>query len=271
MSAALEQEEDLEALFDAIAEERDALPPASTAAAVATPVRTPPQVPAMALSAVPPSSGSLLASEASAGGGSEAGGMFERIGSLTRNLHDALKQLGYDRQVEGVVDALPDARARLHYIARLTGQAADTALSKSEAGIELQTQMAQGARALAVQWDAVFAGDVGVDTFRSHAERTRAFLHALPQQTAQTNSLFSDIMLAQDFHDLTGQVINRVVSMAEQLEQQLVRLLLDSTPGQRLPLAVPAGLAGPMIDAAACDDVVANQAQVDDLLASMGF
>ena len=256
MSAVLEREEDLEALFDAIAQERDAPVPASMLPALAV-------VPATA----------APAPESSAGAVPDAGGMFERVGSLTRILHDALKQLGYDRQVEGAVDALPDARARLHYIAKLTGQAADTALSKSEAGIEVQTQLAHGALALAAQWDAVFAGATSAAEFRGHAERTRAFLHALPQHTAHTSSLFSDIMLAQDFHDLTGQVISRVVRMAEDLERQLLKLLLDSTPPERLPAAAAAlaGLAGPVIDAAGRDDVVTNQAQVDDLLASMGF
>ncbi len=46
--------------------------------------------------------------------------VFHRIGTLTRQLHDALRELGYDTQLQGAVGTLPDARSRLDYIARLT-------------------------------------------------------------------------------------------------------------------------------------------------------
>jgi chemotaxis protein CheZ len=253
MSTGLVQEaEDLEALFDSIAEARR-VESAAAPAAVTT-------------------SGTSAQSGAAAElVENDAYNIFERIGSLTRNLHDALKALGYDKQVEQAVGVLPDARARLDYIAKLTGQAADTALNKSEEGVSIQQKVLKDATELGGQWDAVFDGTLGVDAFRAHAEKTRQFLKQLPQQASATNGLFSDIILAQDFHDLTGQVVNRIVSVAENLEAQLVKLLLDSTPPDRRSTMESEWMNGPVIDTKGRDDVVNSQAQVDDLLASLGF
>ena len=252
MSTGLVQEaEDLEALFDSIADARLAES-------------------AVAVTAAPAGLAATLDASAEPGE-QDAYSIFERIGSLTRNLHDALKALGYDKQVEQAVGSLPDARARLDYIAKLTGQAADTALNKSEEGVSIQQQVLKEATELGGQWDAVFAGKLGVAEFRAHAEKTQQFLKQLPQRASATNALFSDIILAQDFHDLTGQVVNRIVSVAENLEAQLVKLLLDSTPPERRTANESEWMNGPVIDAKGRDDVVNSQAQVDDLLASLGF
>lgn len=190
--------------------------------------------------------------------------MLQRVGMLTRALHDALDELGYGTKIEHAVGTLPDARARLDYIASLTGRAAEKVLSSAEHGRSLQQQIEADAGALAEGWKAGGMPDAAL------VERTREFLAALPVHTAKTREHFSDIILAQDFHDLAGQTIQRLVRVARDLEDQLMHLLLDATPPeQRADL--DEGLAGPVIDPSKRDDVVANQAQVDDLLESLGF
>ena len=191
--------------------------------------------------------------------------VFQRVGELTRKLHDALRELGYDQAVESAVSALPDARARLGYIATLTGQAAERVLSAAETGKEFQSRIESGASALLAQWD---AGAAREET----EQRTREFLAEVKQDAAKSNELLTDIILAQDFHDLTGQVLNKVVALAQSLEEQLLHLLLEATPPeQRARLVEQPGLDGPVVDATGRDDVVTNQAQVDDLLESLGF
>ena len=252
MSTVLENEtEDLEALFEQIAAKRDTGTGAS-AAAVAT-------APAPAVAAVPAAAGSK-----------DPYDVFQRVGNLTRNLHDALRELGYDKSIDAAVGKLPDARSRLNYIANLTGQAAEKALSKAEIGTGIQQQIESDAVALAAKWNAVFAGTTSVDEFRQHALATQAFLNELPERTGQASSLFIDIMLAQDFHDLTGQVINKIVGIAQSIEDQLVKLLIDTTPPDKRGEVESEWLNGPVIDTRR-DDVVNNQGQVDDLLASLGF
>lgn len=252
MGAVAENEtEDLEALFDQIAAVR---------AAEAAPAKAPGAEAAPAAAHPAEHEGTTQ----------EPYDIFHRVGQLTRNLHDALRELGYDKNIDAAVGKLPDARSRLNYIANLTGQAAEKALSKAELGAGLQGQIEVDAKALAKKWEDVFAGRMGVDEFKVHAEQTRAFLAGLPDRTSQASALFTDIMLAQDFHDLTGQVISKIVGIAENLENQLVKLLLDTTPPAARAQVESEWLNGPVIDTAR-DDVVNNQGQVDDLLASLGF
>ena len=258
MSAVAENEtEDLEALFEQIAAGRNAGQETPLAAA-----------PASAVAA----GGAAAGAAEPAAQPEEPYDIFHRVGTLTRNLHDALRELGYDKGVDAAVGKLPDARARLNYIANLTGQAAEKALSKSEAGTVIQQAIEADALVLSAKWDAVFAGRSSVEEFRRHAEATHAFLASLPARTGEAAGLFTDIMLAQDFHDLTGQVINKIVAIAQDIENQLVKLLVDTTPpGKRADAALDTGfLNGPVINTRR-DDVVNNQGQVDDLLASLGF
>ncbi len=255
MSAVAENEtEDLEALFEQIAAGRSAAQ-APDAAAPGVAAATLDDGAGKAGDAAPPE---------------EPYDIFHRVGLLTRNLHDALRELGYDKGIDSAVGKLPDARARLNYIASLTGQAAEKALSKAEAGTVIQQNIEADAAALGAKWNDVFAGRTSVDEFRLHAEATRAFLDSLPARTGEASGLFTDIMLAQDFHDLTGQVINKIVGIAQDIESQLVKLLLDTTPPEKRAEADVGFLNGPVINTKR-DDVVNNQGQVDDLLASLGF
>lgn len=194
--------------------------------------------------------------------------VYLRIGTLTRKLHDALRELGYVEAIESAVSSLPDARARLGYIERLTGEAAERVLAAAEASKEIQARLAHSARELTTRWPAMSGSAAAGETLAS----VSAFLAQVQQQTGETNTHLTEIMLAQGFHDLTGQVLKRVVTVAETLEQQLVNLLLDATPPeQRARLTEESSLAGPVMEAAGRDDVVTSQGQVDDLLESLGF
>lgn len=198
--------------------------------------------------------------------------VFQRLGALTRTLHDALRELGYDKAVERAVSSLPDARERLAYIANLTGQAAERTLAAAERGRGHQDRLTDAAAHLAAQWDRAFNTRLAADEFLAMAVDTRSFLKGLPGDTAKTNSELTEIMLAQDFHDLTGQVIQRIVRLAQTVEEQLVQLLIEVTPPEKRTASDETGwLNGPVINAAGRDDVVTSQAQVDDLLDSLGF
>ena len=198
--------------------------------------------------------------------------MFHRVGSLTRQLHDALRELGLDKNVECAVETLRgDAQSRLHYIAKLTGEAAEKALTAVEKGKTEQGAIESGAKALGAKWDRVFANATSPDEFRDTAKATRAFLADCEARAARTNQELLAIMMAQDFHDLTGQVIQRIVKLAETLEKNLVDMLIEATPTEKRCGTHEGFLNGPVMDAEKRTDVVVNQEQVDDLLASLGF
>ncbi len=197
--------------------------------------------------------------------------VFVRIGMLTRNLHDTLRQLGYDKDVETAVGSLPDARARLDYIATLTGKAAERVLDAAECATAIQGAGREEATALQSEWGAALERTTDVATLNALGRRTLVYLGEAQARHEQVDGELSKIMLAQDFHDLTGQVIQRVTRLAQTLEEQLVKLLLDASPPSQRKEVLETALAGPVIDGSNREDVVTNQGQVDDLLESLGF
>jgi chemotaxis protein CheZ len=197
--------------------------------------------------------------------------VFQRVGMLTRRLHDALHELGYDTSVESAVNDLPDARARLTYIASLTGQAAEKVLAAVETTQNINDTIAARAAKLDAQWDRLYNNEMSLAEFKQHAQENRDFIRDLTGQSGVIGSTLTDIMMAQDFHDLTGQVVNKIAAMAQNLEEQLVQLLLDTTPKDQRKQVENTWLNGPVINAEGRTDVCTNQSQVDDLLESLGF
>jgi chemotaxis protein CheZ len=198
--------------------------------------------------------------------------VFNRIGHMARALHDTLGQLGYDKLLEKTVSALPDAKDRLAYVANLTEQAACRVLNATDVAAPLVDDIENGALALGKRWDKLFANEMGVGEFKELAEETRAFLNEqLPQKTRGTHAQLTEIMMAQDFQDLTGQVIKKIVVLAQDLESGLMNVLIEVLPETKRTEEVASLMNGPVINAEGRTDVVVNQEQVDDLLDSLGF
>ena len=107
--------------------------------------------------------------------------------------------------------------------------------------------------------------------YRDMATLTMQCLADMRKDTGATKEQLLEIMMAQDFQDLTGQVIRRVTDLAHELEQQLVQFLLDYAPNEARREPQPGLLNGPQINPTGRSDVVADQGQVDDLLESLGF
>lgn len=192
---------------------------------------------------------------------------YRRLGELTRTLHDSLRQLGYDKNLEAAVSSMPDARTRLAYISRLTGNAAEKVLNLVDRAAQDQTRLARSAVDIEAELKANPASAVA-------SGRVLEFIQDVHATTESTGAHLTEIMMAQDFHDLTGQVIGKVVALAQEVEVQLLKLLIEAA-GERQHLDRPkvdAGwLNGPAMHAAHRSDVVQNQQQVDDLLESLGF
>ena len=199
------------------------------------------------------------------------GDVMNRIGHLTRTLHDALRELGYDRLLEKTAQELPNARDRLSYVATLTEQAATRALNAIEAAQPIQDGLEKESERLSGQWKKLFDKQMSVDEFKTLVDSTRTYLDEVPKQTRVTNGHLLEIMMAQDFQDLTGQVIKKITELAQNMEQQLVHLLVDMVPEQKRSEIDSGLLNGPVVNAAASGDVVTSQDQVDDLLGSLGF
>ncbi|WP_326541676.1 protein phosphatase CheZ [Pseudorhodoferax sp.] len=193
-----------------------------------------------------------------------AADVHHKLGLLTRQLHDSLAELGYAEKLRGSVDELPDAQSRLTYIARLTGDAAEKVLSRVEQAKTQHDFIAAETRRVGelLVKDPVAAVARGV---------VYNFLGDVDKASREIDQHLTEIMMAQDFHDLTGQVIARVVNLAATIEEQLVGLLIQTAPAQAPVPARSAALQGPVVNGEGRDDVVTDQSQVDDLLASLGF
>ena len=197
--------------------------------------------------------------------------VFNRLGHMARQLHDSLRELGYDKIVEESARQIPDARQRLTYIAQMTEQAASRVLNATDIAKPLQDALLARSEALAARWQKMFASQLSVDEFKALAADSHAYFNEAPAKIRETNAQLMDIMMAQDFQDLTGQVIRKVVDLVQGLESQLLQVLVESMPAERREEA-PAGLMnGPVIDAGGRTDVVGSQSQVDELLESLGF
>jgi chemotaxis protein CheZ len=190
--------------------------------------------------------------------------VFQQIGSITRMLHDTMQQLGVMPQLRIAADGIPDARSRLNYIAVKTADAANKVLNTVDQAKSEQQGIADKTRALA----ALIVADP-VKAVASGAVMN--FVQDMESATARTDQHLTDIMLSQDFHDLTGQVVAKVVKLTSELEDSLVKLLVQVVPPEQQHKVEQVVLNGPVVDAEGRTDVVTNQGEVDDLLASLGF
>lgn len=196
---------------------------------------------------------------------------FLQIGQLTRLLHDTIRQLGYDRMLEETAEKLPDARQRLSYISQMTEQAASRVLNATDIAKPIQDRIEEQSSVLSARWAALYAGKLSVEEFKQLAGETRSFLEQSTRESKVVNEQLLEIMMAQDFQDLTGQVIKKIVDMATKMENGLLKVLIDIMPESKRSQAEDGLLNGPVVNAGGREDVVTSQEQVDDLLDSLGF
>jgi chemotaxis protein CheZ len=191
--------------------------------------------------------------------------VFQQLGQITRQLHDTLTQLGVMPGLQHAAEGLPDARSRLTYIAKKTGDAAEKVLNSVDQAKAEHARIADATRQM--------ASSIVADPVKAVASGALMnFVGDIEAGTARIDSHLTDIMMAQDFHDLTGQVVAKVVALAGELEDSLVKLLLQAAPQeQQVHKPEPSALQGPQIGPAGRADVVSGQGEVDDLLASLGF
>jgi chemotaxis protein CheZ len=202
-----------------------------------------------------------LAPQMAAGASPE---VFQQLGLITRQLHDTLNQLGVMPRLQDAANGLPDARSRLTYIAKKTGDAANKVLNSVDMAKAEHLSISDETRRIveALLKDPVKAVATGA---------VLNFANDVEAATARIDSHLTDIMMAQDFHDLTGQVVAKVVSLANDLEDSLVKLLVQAAPPEQAQRVEASILNGPVVNPEGRTDVVADQGEVDDLLASLGF
>lgn len=196
--------------------------------------------------------------------------MFERLGGIVRLLHDSLRELGFDKALQEASSQISDAQDRLEYVATLTEQAANKVLNTLDEGMPAQDLLSKKAKEMDTRWEALFAGKLSIDEFKALAGDSKQFASAVADATEAEKARLLEIMMAQDFQDITGQLIKKVVVITKTVENELAQLLRDNAPPsvkERLAAKpTPPLMQGPSVPSVALD-----QDNVDALLADLGF
>lgn len=194
--------------------------------------------------------------------------VFERLGIIVRALHDTLSEIGAQGVLADAASEFPSACDRLRHIADLTENAANTVLEKVEDNAPLLDQLASKAASLDQAWHGAAGSTPASPAYEQLAADTREFLTEVQMGCGVTRSALSGIMMAQDFQDLTGQLIKKVITLMERTENDLLRLLIDAAPpGVVVQPPKNEFMAGPGTPGG----IALDQENVDDLLADLGF
>ncbi len=200
------------------------------------------------------------------GEGSNSGmPMFDRLGNVVRMLHDSMRELGYDKSLTEVVEQVNDAKGRLEYVATLTEQAANKVLNATDEGMPAQDELAKSAKQIETRWEDLFAGKLSVDEFKALASDSKSFAASVQAATDAEKARLLEIMMAQDFQDLTGQLIKKVVALNKAVERELAQILIDNAPTELKEKAVV------LMDGPSVPSTALEQDDVDNLLDSLGF
>lgn len=197
--------------------------------------------------------------------------VFHKLGKLTRHINSVMKELGHANELESALKTLPDARSRLDYVNTLTSKAAETVLSNIEKLQDKQSKIAERMKYFENKFDDLMEGKLSIDEFKDSFHEAHAFFKYYYLEYTEIEKTHTDIMMSQDYHDLTGQVIARITSTTSELEKELVKLLLDVAPTEKKDLIDTDWLSGPPITTEGRTDICQDQGQVDDLLTSLGF
>ncbi|MFV0449037.1 MAG: protein phosphatase CheZ [Vibrio sp.] len=210
---------------------------------------------------------------------SERNPMFKEIGELTRDLHDSLKQFQIDdRMAEIAKDEIPDAKTRLNYVIEKTEVAANKTMDAVDRCMPIANNLHEMLLLIRPQWNELMRGQIEFSEFKALCHRVDDLLSHVEGDSSELRGQLTEILMAQDFQDLTGQIIRRVITLVNEVEQRLVDILTafgkQQSEQQKQTVSekkASSEAEGPILNPHERADAVASQDEVDDLLSSLGF
>lgn len=215
--------------------------------------------------------------------------IYREVGKLTRGLHDAITNFDVDAtqtpSAEDHESKMTNAQDRLDYVIKLTQSSANKTMDMVEEGIPIASQIGEKAKELREDWGRLIRREMAPSEFRDLYHRIDEFLEYSANSSESLNEKLNAILLAQDFQDLTGQVIKKVITLVQEVEERLVVLMRvaghveqltgivrsPDTDITQISPTLDSTAEGPQVNAEKRDDVVSGQDDVDDLLSSLGF
>ncbi len=199
--------------------------------------------------------------------------LFDEVGKLTRQLHDALRDFHVDDRISELANQeIPDAKERLNYVIGMTEQAANRTMDAVEESLPLADALKDKLVEVQPRWEQLMRRELALDDFKGLCHDVEGLLHHTGNDVERLRDLLNQILMAQDYQDLTGQVIRKVIELVQEVEFSLVEML--TVFGERPYEAKERDTLeaeGPAMNAEQRDDVVSGQDEVDDLLSSLGF
>lgn len=207
--------------------------------------------------------------------------LFHELGKLTREFHNALTSFRLDSRISSLAnDDIPDARDRLNHVITMTNDAADRTLNAVEESLPLCEKLSSSAIQLKTDWDRFQNRQMQADEFRILCRQLSEFLGTTVDISSVLRSSLNEVLMAQDFQDLTGQIIKRVITLVEEVENNLINLIKLSSQKvapdseevkTEKTEAAFSELEGPQVPGRESTDAVSGQDEVDGLLSSLGF
>lgn len=211
--------------------------------------------------------------------------LFNELGRLTRDFHEAINSFNSDERITQMAeDEIPDAKQRLNYVIEKTDEAANKTLNAVENAIPVCEQLETSLDGLNTGWEKFLSREMKPEEFRILSGEIKEFLRSSGSEIQIVKTNLNEILMAQDFQDITGQIIKRVITLVGEVENNLVELIrLNSSVGIPTTLSekkekfdsdkkdAASTLDGPQIPGLESEGVVSGQDDVDELLSSLGF
>jgi chemotaxis protein CheZ len=204
--------------------------------------------------------------------------LFEEIGKLTRELHNSLNNFHFDSRLNDLATAdIPDAKERLNFVIDRTEEAANKTMDVVESIFPVVANIQQQIKSVNPRWHKLMHNELDVGEFKALCRDLDVLLTTTEKETSKIHGLMTDVLMAQDFQDLTGQIIRKVIDLVCEVEDNLINMLtafgLSAKQEQpnHLPKLGKNLVEGPIVNPGNRKDVVSDQHDVDDLLSSLGF
>ena len=201
------------------------------------------------------------------------GVLYQEMGKLTRELHDAISAFGMDDRITDIAEFdIPDARERLNFVITKTDDAATKTISAVEESIPIVETMEEQASELHKEWQQFTNREMDAAGFRELSKKLEVFLDSNGGSAATLKDHLNSVLMAQEFQDLTGQIIKRVITLVEEVETNLINLIkLTGMPDDHERHTAEPELNGPAVPGLDDSKTVSGQDEVDDILSSLGF
>ncbi len=215
--------------------------------------------------------------------------LFQELGKLTRDVHETFKSFRTDSRITELADGdMADAKERLHYVISMTQQAADATMTHVESAIPLCDHITSGTSELLSSWEKFTSRQMEADEFRQLSKTLKVFLESANNDSKALMSKLNEVMMAQSYQDITGQIIYKVITLVEDVEKNLINLIRLSSEHLDVDISsnneqnaqqkeveknnAKHSLDGPVVPGLADEvETLSGQDEVDDLLSSLGF